>query len=312
MKNLLVILGPTAVGKTNLSLKVAEELKGEIISADSMQVYKGMDIGTAKVGLEERKRIEHHLIDIVSPDRDFSVAEYKKRVDLLIPDIINRNHFPIMVGGTGLYIQAVVDGFLFPQMEKDYELRKKLNNMAKEKGNKYVHSMLQEIDPELAKKLHPNDLRRIIRGIEVYKLTGKTISYYKKKQKERPERYKCFKIGLTRDRDELYRRINKRVDQMLEMGLVDEVKKLLESKIELSKTAKQALGYKEIIGFLQGKYDLKKAIYLLKRNTRHFAKRQLTWFKRDANIHWINLSNKKETDTLKYTLELTRDFFNIS
>ncbi len=296
---LVILVGPTAVGKTELSLKLAERVQGEIISADSIQVYRKMNIGTAKVSLQEQKRVKHHLIDIINPDEEFSVAQYQEMVDEIIPRIVTRDKLPLLVGGTGLYIKAVVDGFLFPEMENDYQLREELQELARMKGNHYLHQQLKKIDPGLASNLHPNDLRRIIRGLEVYQKTGKTVSYFKKKQVERPERYRTLKLGLTRDREELYNRIDKRVEEMINKGLVEEVQDLLEQGYQFSSTALQGLGYKEIINFLRGDYDLEKAVYLLKRNTRHFAKRQLTWFRRERDIHWFNLSQSNQNDVLK-------------
>lgn len=301
---LLVILGPTAVGKTELSLKIAQETDGEIISADSMQIYKEMDIGTAKVSEIDQKSIKHHMIDILNPDFNFSVADYKEKVDKIIPEIIKRDHLPILAGGTGLYIKAVIDGFLFPDMNKDYELRKKLKEYADKYGNKYIHNKLKKIDPQLAENVHPNDIKRVIRGIEVYKQTGKTLTHYKKLQKKRPDRYNALKIGLKRNRQELYKRINKRVDIMLEKGLIEEVKKLLNNGYNISSTAMQGLGYKEIIGYLEGEYDLKEAIRILKRDTRRFAKRQISWFKRDPEIKWFNLSCENKMIVYKEILKL--------
>ncbi|MEJ6950543.1 tRNA (adenosine(37)-N6)-dimethylallyltransferase MiaA [Natronospora cellulosivora (SeqCode)] len=291
---LIVITGPTAVGKTSLSIKIAKKINGEIISADSMQIYKKMDIGTAKISKEEQKEIKHHLLDIVDVDYDFSVAEYQEYVDKLIPEIIKRSSIPILVGGTGLYINAIVEGFLFPQMPNNLKLREVLEKEAKEKGNLFVHEKLKKIDPELANKLHPNDLRRVIRGIEVYEQTGKTTTFYKKKQEETPDRYNALKIGLSRNREELYQRINKRVDIMIKDGLIEEVKDIIDSGYDLGSTALQGLGYKEIINFLNGKYPLEEAVRILKRDTRHFAKRQLTWFRRDKNIKWFNLSKNNQ------------------
>lgn len=293
---LLVITGPTAVGKTELSIKIARKVKGEIISADSMQIYKKMDIGTAKITKEDMKEIPHHMLDIVEPDYDFSVAEYQEYVDKLIPEIINRGAIPILVGGTGLYIKAIVEGFLFPEMPNDLKLREKLEKEAKEHGNEYIHQQLEKIDPQMAKKLHPNDLRRVIRGIEVYQQSGKTITYFRKKQEEKPERYHSLKIGLTRDREELYQRINQRVDIMMKEGLIEEVKELINSGYNIGETALQGLGYKEIISYLNGDYSIDEAARIIKRDTRHFAKKQLTWFRRDDKINWFNLSqlNKKE------------------
>ena len=298
-----IILGPTAAGKTELSIKLAREFDAEIISADSMQVYKDMDIGTAKVTVDIQNTIPHHMIDILTPDGDFSVADYQKKVDKLIPNIYSRNKLPLLVGGTGLYIKALIEGFLLPEMDNDPDLRKKLRKQAREKGNKYVHNKLAKIDPQLAKKLHPNDLRRVIRGIEIYKQTGKTKTYFIEKQSQNPDRYKALKIGLYREREELYQRINKRVDNMIEQGLVREVKNLL-ANYELSKTAKQALGYKEIIAYLDGQFDLEEALRRIKRDTRHFAKKQLTWFKRDDSINWFNLSSLTEETVYKDCMKL--------
>lgn len=295
---LLIILGPTAAGKTDLSITLALKYTGEIISADSMQVYKYMDIGTAKASTEERALVKHHLLDIINPDQNFSVAEYKELVDNLVPEIIERNSLPIMVGGTGLYIQSVLKGFLFPEMETDENLRRDLNEEAAKHGNEFVHKKLAKVDLELAEKLHPNDLRRVIRGIEVYKQTGKTISYFKHKQQNTPSKYNYLKIGLTRDREDLYNRINKRVGKMINGGLIEEVQGLLDRGYNLSHTAMQGLGYKELLDYLNGKYDLQEAIRVLKRDTRHFAKRQLTWFNRDKEINWFNLTKLAKNTAL--------------
>ncbi|MFW6015345.1 MAG: tRNA (adenosine(37)-N6)-dimethylallyltransferase MiaA [bacterium] len=305
---LLVILGPTAVGKTELSVKLAKNLNGEIISADSMQIYRKMDIGTAKVSNDVQKEIKHHMIDIINPDKKYSVAEYKSKVDKIIPEIYDKGKLPIMVGGTGLYIKAVVRGFLFPKMKSNQKLRKNLEDKAKKEGNQAVHDLLAEVDPSLAEKLHPNDLRRVIRGIEVYRETGKTITYFKKKQKEKQDRYNTLKIGLTRNREELYARVNKRVDIMIEEGLINEVNDLKDNGYDLSSTALQGLGYKEIIDYLEGKYDKKEAIRVLKRNTRHFAKRQFTWFKRDDTINWYNLSKLNYRQAYNDILEKVNKF----
>lgn len=293
----LAIVGPTAAGKTELSLKVAKKLNGEIISADSMQIYQDMDIGTAKASKEVQEKIKHHQLDIITPEKDYSVADYQKDVDPIIQNIFSKNKLPMLVGGTGLYINAVLEGFTLPDMEVDQKLRDKLHKQAEEKGTEFVHNKLKEIDPKLAKKLHPNDIRRVIRGIEIYKQTGHTKTYYKKKQKERPPRYNSIKIGLTRNRQELYDRINKRVDQMIEQGLVNEAKYIYNNyNLKDDSTASQAIGYKEIFAYLNDEYSLEEAIRLIKRNSRHYAKRQLTFFKRDKSIKWFNLSdiNKNE------------------
>ncbi|ADL12680.1 tRNA (adenosine(37)-N6)-dimethylallyltransferase MiaA [Acetohalobium arabaticum] len=293
---LVAIIGPTAVGKTELSFTLAKELNAEIISGDSMQVYEGMDIGTAKPTVEERQGIPHHMIDILTPDQDFSVADFQERVDELIPEIVERGRLPMLVGGTGLYVKALIQGFIFPEMETDWDLRKQLEAEAEEHGTEYVHDKLKEIDPTLADKLHPNDLRRVIRGIEVYQQTGKTSTHFRQKAKERPPRYRAVKIGLKRDRDELYERINRRVDLMIDNGLIEEVKELYEAGYERGLTSMQGLGYKELIGYFEGEYDLEEAIRLIKRDTRHFAKKQLTWFRKDDEIHWFDVGEYEDEE----------------
>ncbi|WP_035571783.1 tRNA (adenosine(37)-N6)-dimethylallyltransferase MiaA [Halonatronum saccharophilum] len=286
---LLAIVGPTAVGKTRLSLQLAQDLKGEIISADSMQVYKGMDIGTAKASKKEQELVPHHLIDIIDPKEEFSVADFQEKVDGLIPQIYNKGKLPMLVGGTGLYVKSVIEGFIFPEMETNWDLRESLEEEAKELGNQHIHNKLREVDPDLADKLHPNDLRRVIRGIEVYKQTGKTTTHFKRLAQERKPRYKALKIGLKRDRESLYRRINKRVDLMIEEGLLEEVRELYNKGYHRDLISMQGLGYKEILAYFEGEYDLKEAIRLIKRDTRHFAKRQFTWFKRDKSIKWFDV-----------------------
>lgn len=296
----LAIVGPTAAGKTELSLKVAEKFNGEIISADSMQIYQNMDIGTAKATKEIQQDIKHHQLDIITPEEDYSVADYQKDVDPIIVNIFENNKLPMLVGGTGLYINAVLEGFMLPNMEINQNLRDKLHKQAEEKGTQYVHDKLKDIDPKLADKLHPNDIRRVIRGIEIYKQTGHTKTYYKKKQKERPPRYESIKIGLTRNRQELYDRINKRVDQMIEQGLVNEAKYIYDNyDLKENSTASQAIGYKEIFSYFNNEYSLKEAIRLIKRNSRHYAKRQLTFFKRDKSIKWFNLSDINNNELFK-------------
>ncbi|MGM0502592.1 MAG: tRNA (adenosine(37)-N6)-dimethylallyltransferase MiaA [Bacillota bacterium] len=295
-EQIVALVGPTAVGKTELSLRLAQDLDAEIISTDSMQIYQGMDIGTAKASTKEQKLVPHHMIDIVKPDQEFSVADFQERVDELIPEIDQRGKLPMLVGGTGLYVKSVIQGFIFPDMEKDWELRNRLEEEAEEKGTEHVHDKLKEVDPQLADKLHPNDIRRVIRGIEVYRQTGKTTTHFKEKAKERPPRYEAVKIGLYREREELYERINKRVDIMMEQGLLEEVKSLYQQGYDLELTSMQALGYKQLIKHFEGEYDLEEAVRLIKRDTRHFAKRQLTWFKRDDKIKWFDVGDYQFED----------------
>ena len=281
MRDLVVLTGPTAVGKTELSLKLAEKIDGEIISADSMQIYKNMDIGTAKASQAEQKEINHYLLDIVEADEDYSVSRFQKDADRAIKEIQEKGKIPMLVGGTHLYIRAVLEGFMLPKIEPDYELRERLEKLAEEKGTEAVHSILAERDSKTADKLHPNDLRRVIRAIEIYEQSGKSKSYYKRKQQQRPPRYTAYKFALIRSRDELYNRINRRVDIMMNNGLLKEVKSLLNNYDELSDTARQALGYKELISYLDGDITLEKAVSQIKKRSRNFAKRQLTWLRKE-------------------------------
>ncbi|RCW51491.1 MULTISPECIES: tRNA (adenosine(37)-N6)-dimethylallyltransferase MiaA [unclassified Halanaerobium] len=306
MDKLLVITGPTAVGKTDLSIKLAEVLNGEIISADSMQIYKDMNIGTAKADKKIRSTIPHHLIDIITPDKEYSVSLFQKDADRIIEDIRARNKIPIIVGGTVLYIKAVLEGFMLPDIEPDYKLRKKLNYLAKSKGTEHVHSILKKRDPKLAEKLHPNDLRRVIRGIEIFEQTGRTKTYYKKMQKKKPPRYHSVKFVVKRKRKNLYNRINQRVDFMIESGLIDEVKYLLDN-YDLSKTAKQALGYKEVIEYFNKKISLKEAINNIKKRTRHFAKRQLTWLRKENNLIELNADKNSPEEMKNNILDIIKE-----
>lgn len=310
MNPLLVITGPTAVGKTAFSLALAEKIGGEIISADSMQIYKHMSIGTAQPSLKERGLIPHHLIDCLWPDEEFTVADFQDQAERIISQIYQRQSIPMLVGGTGLYIQAVVEGFIFPPMVIDWDFRHQLHQLAKEEGNHVVHQRLEEVDPQLAKKLHPNDLRRVIRGLEVYQQTGQTSTYFQERASNRPAKYDTIKLGLTRDRAELYDRINQRVELMITRGLVAEVKALLSQGYHSDLVSMQGLGYKEVVGYLQGEYDLDQAIYFLKRNTRHFAKRQITWLKRDREIIWLNYNQLSIAEMLTKVSLIIKEKWN--
>lgn len=278
------------MGKTQLSLRLAEELDGEIVSADSMQVYKFMDIGTAKPTPEERRRIPHHLLDVCLPNESFSVARYQRLAWDAIANIHRRGRFPILTGGTGLYVQAVVDGLNFPPQPSDKQYRAKLQALAQEEGPEAVHRLLQRVDPETASRIHPNNLRRVVRALEICRCTGRPMSAHLKEEPRQKPPYDLHMYGLTRDRSELYERINRRVDEMIAAGLVAEVKVLVEMGFAEGKTALQALGYKEILAYLQGLLTFEEAVELLKRDTRRYAKRQLTWFRRDRRIRWFNLS----------------------
>lgn len=301
MKPLLVILlGPTAVGKTAISLDIAEQLQAEIVSADSMLIYKKMLIGTAKPTPEELNRIPHHLIDIIEPNQPFSVADYCLAANRCIQDILKRNRLPMLVGGTALYLKAFTERYTFPDLQTDLAVRDFWHAKALEFGNEFVHQQLAKVDKISAAKLHCNDLRRVIRALEVYELTGIPLSKQAKKERNLP--YHPCVIGLNRDRQELYARINLRVDEMIKDGLVEEVAGLLQQGYSRELTAMQGLGYKEIAAYLAGECTLDRAIEILKRDTRHFAKRQLTWFRNDPQIKWFDLTAFSEKEIIAQIL----------
>jgi tRNA dimethylallyltransferase len=284
---LIVITGPTATGKSALGVEVAKQLGGEIVSADSMLIYRYMNIGTAKPTLEERQGIPHYMIDLVNPDEKYSVALYQSQATKCIEDIIKRGKIPLLVGGTGLYIRALTEQYNFPGTENNYELRQSLARQAQKYGQEALHARLVQIDPATAVRLHPNDLKRVIRALEVYYLTGKPFSYFQKR--EQKEKYNLIMYGINMERQLLYHKIEERVDKMIRLGLVEEVQNLLNKGYDIGSTSLQGLGYKEIIAYLKGENTLAEAISLIKRNTRHFAKRQLTWFKRDKRILWLKV-----------------------
>ncbi len=287
-KKLVVIIGPTAVGKTKLSIELAHRLNGEIISGDSMQIYRGMDIGTAKIQETEMQGIPHHLIDIKNPDEDFSVAEFQATVRPLIDDITERDKFPMIVGGTGLYIQSVLYDYNFSDVPSDPEYRKLLEKELSIKGEVSLHEILKDIDPESAEKIHPNNSRRVIRALEIYHCTNKTMSEYLRNQNKNML-YDVALIGLTMDRETLYERINQRVDLMIDDGLIEEVKELYDTGIRDTQ-AIQAIGYKEIYDYFDGKTSYEDAINNLKQNSRRYAKRQLTWFRNKMDVQWFDMT----------------------
>lgn len=291
-KPLVILTGPTAVGKTDLSIKLAKAINGEIISADSMQVYKDMDIGTAKIMESEMGGIKHYLIDEFSPHEDFNVVKFKEYAEKYMNEIYEKNKIPIIVGGTGFYIQAVLYGIDFEKNDEDtsdhISYRKELENLAQEKGPLFLHSMLQEIDPVSAEAIHSNNIKRVIRALEYYKQTGNKISGHNEEQRQKDSPYQFCYFVLNNKREVLYERINKRVDVMMEHGLIEEVKHLLDMGCKKDMVSMQGLGYKEIIAYLEGECTLEEAVYILKRDTRHFAKRQLTWFKREKDVIWMN------------------------
>lgn len=295
MENRLIcICGPTASGKTALSVALAKQLHTEIISADSMQIYRGMDIGTAKPTAEERQGVPHHLLDICAPGEAFSVARYVELADAAAQDVLSRGMVPIVAGGTGLYMDALIECSTFSGDETDLSVREKYQRMAAERGNEAVHACLARVDPEGADRLHPNNLKRVIRALEVYEQTGMTIDAFNRLHKRPAPKYAALKIGICpAERQTLYDRIDRRVDQMLADGLLEETKRLLDSGA-LAGTAAQAIGYKELLGYLQGDAPLADCVALLKQRSRNYAKRQLTWLKRDDNIHWIYYNNGEE------------------
>jgi len=284
MLPLLVLLGPTAAGKTAVAIRVAKLLDGEIISADSMQVYRHLDIGTAKPTAAEREGVPHHLLDIVEPDEEFNVARFQAEVKRIIPAIVARGHLPMLVGGTGLYIRAVVDNYDFSPGGPDPDLRHRLKERAAREGAAALHAELARVDPAAATRIQPTDVRRLIRALEVRELTGRPIS----ERGKGPPLYRSLQIGLTRDRARLYAAIDARVDEMIKRGLVEEARWLLAQGYPPTLPAFQALGYKELVPYLKGEATLAEACRILKRETRHFAKRQLTWFRRDKRIIWLN------------------------
>lgn len=294
-KPLVILTGPTAVGKTQISIKLAKAINGEIVSADSMQVYRHMDIGTAKINKEQMSGVEHYLIDILDPQEEFNVVNFKTYAKAAIKDIYNKGKVPIIVGGTGFYIQALLYDIDFKESKEDPIYRQKLEVLAEEKGNNYLHSKLEEVDSESAIKIHPNNIKKVIRALEYYKEIGEKISEHNKEQRKKDSPFNFSYIVLNDEREHLYERINLRVDEMIEKGLVAEVKELLSKGCKKDMVSMQGLGYKEIISYIEGESSIEESVYRLKRDTRHFAKRQLTWFKREKEVTWID-KNKLHYD----------------
>lgn len=288
MSNPLIILtGPTAAGKTKLSIELAKAVDGEIVSADSMQVYKHMDIGSAKIQPAEMQGVKHYLVDILEPTEDFNIVLFQSYAKQAISEIYRKGKIPIMVGGTGFYIQSVLYDIDFQESDGDTALRAELERLAQEKGAGYLHDLLKECDPKAAQEIHVNNVRRVIRALEFYRQTGNKISEHNEAEREKNPAYDFRYFVLTDRREKLYERIDQRVDLMLEAGLVDEVRRLMDMGCKRDSTAMQGLGYKEIISYLMGEISLEEAVYIIKRDTRHFAKRQLTWFRRERDVIWI-------------------------
>ena len=287
--NLLIIAGPTSVGKSDISVSLAKELNGEIISTDSMQIYKYMYIGSAKITKEEMQEIPHYLIDFLEPKEEFSVSEFKDLAKAKIDDIQSRGKLPILVGGTGLYINSLICNMNFTESSKDEKYREYLYNLAKEKGNQYVHNMLYDIDIESFNSIHFNNLKRVIRALEVYKITNKPFSSFKEDQNNIYESpYNIYYYVLNMDREKLYCRINKRVDMMLEKGLLEEVKSLKNMGLIADMQSMKGIGYKELLYYLDDKISFEEAVEMIKQGSRNYAKRQLTWFRKDPRAIFIN------------------------
>ncbi len=300
MKNkpLIIISGATAVGKTELSIRLAQMINGEIISADSMQVYKNFNIGTAKASAEEMKGIKHYLIDELDADEEFSVYEFKIRAEKYINKILSEGKIPIIVGGTGFYIQSVLYGIDFSEEEPDTKYRQQLEDIAQEKGRAFLHDMLFQIDPVSAQKIHENDLKRVIRALDYYHENKCPISEHNYMQQQKEAAYDYAYFVLNRDRQTIYDRINKRVDMMISNGLVEEVRSLIAGGISPDSVAMQGLGYKETVRYINGDISLDRLSELIKLGTRHFAKRQITWFKRERDVNWLNYEDYSNVDDM--------------
>jgi len=294
-KKIIFITGPTAAGKTETAVYLAQKLNTEIISCDSMQVYKGMDIITSKPPALLRKNVGHHLIDIIPAAKEYNVSKYRREALRKIKEVVKRGRIPLLTGGTGLYMSILIDG-IFKAKSQNQNIRNRLYKQAGELGSGYLYEELKKIDPGAALKIHPNDTRRVIRALEVFKSTGKPISYLQKQRKGLEPKYDVKVFCINMPREKLYKRIDARVEKMFADGLVSEVKKLLKSG--LSKTASYAIGIRELKGYFDGLYDLEEAKRLMKRNTRLYAKRQLTWFRKDKRIHWINISDKEKPSSV--------------
>ncbi len=308
-KPLIILTGPTAVGKTALSIKLAKAVGGEIVSADSMQIYRHMDIGSAKIMPEEMEGVPHHLIDVLEPTEDFNVVRFQQMAKEAMAGIYGRGRIPVLTGGTGFYIQAVLYDIDFTENEENTSYREELERLAMEKGNACLHQMLREVDAASAEAIHENNVKRVIRALEFYRLTGEKISEHNEAQRSRDAAYNACYFVLTDKRERLYERIDKRVDGMLAAGLVEEVAALMQMGCTKDMVSMQGLGYKEILSYLNGEIPLERAVYLIKRDTRHFAKRQLTWFRREKDVIWVPKDEMgyREEDILRFLTEYVKE-----
>ena len=305
---LIVLTGPTAVGKTSLSISLAKAVNGEIISADSMQVYKKMDIVSAKIRSEEMQGIPHYLVDVLEPEEEFHIVKFQQMAKKAMEDIYSRGKIPILVGGTGFYIQAVTKDIDFTEAQQENDYRKELEALAEEKGGEHLHEMLRKVDPVSADAIHAHNVKRVIRALEFDNQNGSPISAHNEEQKQHESPYNLAYFVLNMPRELLYERIDLRVDQMMKEGLLEEVSRLKEEGCHRGMVSMQGLGYKEILAYLDGEYPLEEAVRVLKRDTRHFAKRQLTWFRREQELTWVNKDqfSYQEDQILDYMLEICR------
>lgn len=295
-KPLIILTGPTAVGKTELSIQLAKAVNGEIISADSMQIYQYMDIGTAKITKEEMQGVRHYLVDELKPDEEFNVTVFQKKAKEAIETIYAKNKIPVIVGGTGFYIQSVLYDITFSENEEeDCSYRKELYQIAEQKGAAYLHELLKQVDPASAEAIHANNVKRVARALEYFHQTGQCISKHNAEEAKKQSPYNAIYFVLNNDRQVLYDRIDKRVDKMFEAGLLKEVENLRKMGYTKELVSMQGIGYKEIFGYLDGEYDLNTARYMIKRDTRHFAKRQLTWFRREREVTWMNYQDYNDS-----------------
>ena len=308
-KPLIVLTGPTAVGKTSLSISLAKAVNGEIISADSMQVYKKMDIGSAKIRPEEMQGVKHYLVDVLDPEEEFHIVKFQQMAKEAMEEIYAKGKIPILVGGTGFYIQAVTRDIDFTEAEQENSYRTELEALAEEKGAEHLHEMLRKVDPASADSIHANNVKRVIRALEFYHQNGTPISAHNEEQKKQVSPYDLAYFVLNAPRDILYERIDKRVDQMMDEGLVKEVEELRNDGCHRGMVSMQGLGYKEILAYLEGEYPLEEAVRILKRDTRHFAKRQLTWFRRESDVIWVDKDrfNWDEKEILKYMTDILEE-----
>ena len=297
-KPMIILSGPTAIGKTALSIELAKRVNGAIISADSMQVYKYMDIGSAKIMPEEMDGVKHYLIDALEPSDEFNIVVFQKMAKAALEEIYANGQIPIIAGGTGFYIQALLYDIDFENQDCNEEFRAKLEAIANEQGTEVLHAKLKEVDPVSADKIHANNIKRVIRALEFYELTGKRISEHNETEQQKKSPYNFAYFVLTDERQNLYKRIDLRVDIMVQNGLVEEVKQLKNMGYHRDMVSMQGLGYKEILDYLDGKSTLEEAIYIIKRETRHFAKRQLTWFRRERDVCWMDKSQFAYNETL--------------